>query len=122
MFNEYSVPVFSFICLSIVFALYFMFRYRSRAEMQKTVRAALDKGHELTPELIDRLGQPRRPPHSDLRRALIWIAVGIALVAFGFILGEEDAERPFAAIAAFPIAIGIAYLIMSRFGENDTSN
>lgn len=121
MGNELWVPIVMFICLAVVFGLHFLFRFRARAEMQATVRAALDKGHELTPELIERLGQPKSPPHGDLRRAVIWIAAGIGLVAFGFILGEEDAERPLAAMAAFPIAIGIAYLIISRFGE-DASN
>lgn len=122
MVNPFIVPVAMFICLAIVFGLFFMFRYRTRAEMQKTVRAALDKGQELTPEIIERLGQPKRRPHADLRSALIWIAVGVGFAVFGVILDEDDAVRPMIAIGAFPIVVGIAYLILSRFSEKDASN
>lgn len=119
--DEYYVPIVMFICFAVVFGLYLMFRYRTRAEMQKTIRTALDKGQELTPAIIERLGQPKPLPHADLRRALIWIAVGVGFALFGLILDEDDAVRPMIAIGTFPVIIGIAYLIMSRFSEKDTS-
>lgn len=119
--QENLIPIVMFICLAVVFGLHLMFRYRTRTEMQKTIRGALDKGHELTPEIIDRLGQPKPLPHADLRRALIWIAVGVGFALFGFILDEDDAVRPLIAVATFPVVVGIAYLIMSRFSEKDTS-
>lgn len=122
MFPEALIPIVMFICLAVVVAIFLMFRHRSRAELQQTVRMALDKGQELTPEIIERLGQPKQPPYSDLRRALIWIATGVGFAAFGFILDEEDAVRPLIAVGAFPLVIGIAYLILSRFSEKDASN
>jgi hypothetical protein len=122
MISEELIPIVMFISLAVVLGLFLMFRHRSRAELQQTVRTALDRGQELTPEIIDRLGQPKQPPYSDLRRALIWIAVGIGFAAFGFILDEEEAVRPLIAIGAFPLAIGLAYLIISRFSEKDASN
>jgi hypothetical protein len=118
---ELLIPIVLFISMAVVIGLYFMFRHRTRAELQLTVRTALEKGQELTPEIIERLGEPRRPPHTDLRRALVWLAIGVGFVAFAVLLGEEDAVRPLIAIGAFPLAIGIAYLIMSRFGEKETS-
>jgi Domain of unknown function (DUF6249) len=119
--EEMYIPIVLFICLAVIFGLFLMFRYRTRADMQKTVRSALDKGQELTPELVERLGQPKPMPHADLRRALIWIAVGVGFALFGFILDEDDAVRPLIAIGTFPVVIGIAYLILSRFSEKDTS-
>jgi uncharacterized protein YqhQ len=119
--EELYIPIVLFICMAVVFGLFLMFRYRARADMQKTVRSALDKGQELTPELVERLGQPKPAPHADLRRALIWIAVGVGFVVFGLILDEEDAVRPMIAVGTFPVVIGIAYLILSRFSEKDTS-
>jgi hypothetical protein len=120
--NEEMIPIVMFIALAVVFVFFFWFRYRSRAEMQHTIRAALDKGQELTPELIDRLGQPKPIEHADRRRAIISIAIAIATAAFGFILDEQDAVRPFLAIAAFPFTLGIAYLIISRFSEQKPSS
>ncbi|HZD54551.1 MAG TPA: DUF6249 domain-containing protein [Woeseiaceae bacterium] len=108
--------------LAVILGLYFMFWHRTRAELQKTVRAALEKGQELSPELIERLVSPRRPPHADLRRALIWLAAGVGCVVFAFFVDEQEAVRPIIGLGAFPLLIGIAYLIMSRFSEKDASS
>jgi preprotein translocase subunit YajC len=119
---EIVVPSVLFITIGVVLGLFFMFRYRSRAELHKTVRNALERGQELTPELIERLGQPRQPANADLRKALIWLAVGLAFVIFGVVLDEREAVRPLIGTGAFPILVGIAYLIMWRFSEKQTSS
>jgi hypothetical protein len=119
--NEEWIPIVLFISMTVVFVYFFWFRFRGRAEAQHTIRTALERGQELTPEIIDRLGQPKPSEHADRRRAIISIAIGIAVAAFGFILGEEDAVRPFLAISAFPFALGIAFLIISRFSEKPSS-
>ena len=118
---ELLVPIVSVICIALVVVLALWFRTRTRLELQNTVRLALDKGQELTPELIDRLGQPKRDPRADLRKGLVWLAVGVGFAAFGLILGEEDAVRPLVATGAFPFIIGVAYLIMSLVSGKDTS-
>ena len=65
--------------IAVILCLFFWFRFRSRAEVQATIRTALDKGQELTPEVIDRLGHPKPPKNKDLRLALIWIALAAGL-------------------------------------------
>ena len=86
--------------------------------MQQTFRAALDKGQELTPEVIDRLGHPKPAKDKDLRLGRIWVAVAIGLVAFGFgIPDEDDVARIFAGIAALPLFLGFAYLILHKFTD-----
>lgn len=122
IYEDIIVPSIMFISAAVVLGLFFMYRYRTRTELQRTVRAALDKGQELTPEIIERLGQKRQTSQEDLRRALIWLAVGLGFVAFGLLLDEEEAVRPLIAVGSFPLLIGIAYLIMSRFGEKDVSS
>jgi len=69
------VPIVLFIGITVVFVALFWFRYKARSEMQSTIRAALDKGQELTPEVIDRLGHPKASKDKDLRMGIIWIAV-----------------------------------------------
>jgi hypothetical protein len=120
--DENWIPIVMFISLAAVLVFFFWFRYRGRAEMQSTIRAALERGQELTPEIIDRLGQPKPAKHADRRRAVIAITLAIAVAAFGFILGERDAVRPFLAISAFPLMLGIGYLIISRFSEQEPSS
>lgn len=110
------VPIAMFASMTVIFCALFWFRYRTKEGMQQTFRAALDKGQELTPEVIDRLGHPKPAKDKDLRLGIIWIAVAIGLAAFGFgIPDEDDVARIFMGIAAFPLVLGIAYLILHRF-------
>ena len=87
--------------------------------MQDTIRVALDKGHELSPELIDRLGHPKASKYRDFRLGVIWVAVAIGIALFSFAVPEEEATRPLLGIAAFPGMVGIAYLILNKFAKRD---
>ena len=118
--SEFMIPVVMFISIAVVFCALFWFRYKSRVEMQQTFRAALDKGQELTPEIIDRLGHPKASKDKDFRLGVLWLALALGLVAFGFgIPDEEDVARIFAGIAAFPFAIGVAYMILHKFTDRN---
>jgi hypothetical protein len=117
---EVLVPIASFVAFTIVLGMVIWFRYKARSDMHTTFRAAMDKGQELTPEVIDRLGHPKAPKDKDLRLGIIWIAVAIGLTAFGFgIPDEDDVARIFMGIAAFPLMIGVAYLILHMFTDRD---
>ena len=111
------VPVVMFISLAVVLIFLFWFRWRARDGMQQTIRMALDKGHELTPEIIDRLGNPSPGKYKDLRLGVIWlaIAVGLGLIAFAVPDPSGHALRGTLAGAALPFAIGMGYLVLYRF-------
>jgi hypothetical protein len=119
--HEEWIPIVLFISAAAVFVFWFWFRFRARAETQQTIRSALERGQELSPEIIDRLGHPKPAEHADLRKAIVSIALGFAVAAFGYILDERDAVRPFLAISAFPFALGIGFLIISRFSDKPSS-
>jgi hypothetical protein len=104
---------------TILLGVFFWFRFRARREMQDTIRVALDKGQELSPELIDRLGHPKAPKDRDFRLGIIWVAVAIGFALFSFAIPEEDATQPMLGIASFPFVIGVAYLILNKFAKRD---
>jgi hypothetical protein len=111
-----------FAAMTIIISLFFWFRFRARSEMQNTIRAAIEKGQELTPELVESLGKPQQPSKDkDLRLSLIWFAVAFGIAAFGSAVGAAEAEEEvfliMSGIAAMPLLIGIAYLIMWKFTE-----
>jgi len=102
---------------------------RDRAEMHETLRTAYEKGQPVPPELIEKLTAPpardRYPnagPSSDLRRALVLIAVGLGLCGLGagFWYGLSDASDVaghivggiIAGSGAIPGFIGVAYLLI----------
>ena len=119
---EALIPIVAIVSFFGVIALAFYFRYRSRADIQTTVRTAIESGQELSPELIEGLMDSLTNRHSDLRRGVISIAIGAAVFAFASLVGEEEAEGPLMALSMFPVLIGIAYLGLWYFlGRNLTT-
>jgi len=118
---EEMIPIAMFAGLTVVLSLFFWFKYKNRNDMQQTIRLALDKGQELSPELIDRLGHPKAGKGRDLRLALIWLALAVGLALCGLAVPDPSghALRGCLAGAAFPFSIGVAYLIIWRFAERD---
>ncbi len=107
------------------------FKSRERREMQATVRAAIDKGQPLPPEVIDALSTEatRNIPSRtrDIRRGVIWLAVGVGMAAFSLIndlRGSDDwndgpnFDGGLLGIAAIPITIGLAFIVLSFFNKN----
>ena len=74
---ELWIPVVAITVPAILLGVFFWLRYRARSDMQQTIRLALDKGQELSPELVDRLGHPKASKNRDFRLGVIWLAVAI---------------------------------------------
>jgi len=103
---------------------------REKREMQATLRHAMDKGQTLPPEVIDALTQDvsrNLPSRSrDIRRGVIWLAVGIGIGAFGLINDLTSGGSDWGpnigdgllGIAAIPVTIGLAFIVLSFFNKN----
>ncbi len=114
--DELWIPIVMFVSITVVFSLWFYFRYKARVETQHTFRLALEKGSELTPEFIRQLGEPEPSKDRDLRRGLIWLALGLGLLILGAAINDPNAMGPIMGSASFPGLIGLAYLAMWRYG------
>ena len=116
--EDILIPIVFFATIATVFWLVVSFRHRSRADRQQTIRLALEKGAELTPELMKSLSEPEPPKNKDLRSGLIWMALAIGLALCGLAVPDPSgyALRGCLSGAAFPFSIGVAYLVMWRYG------
>ncbi len=112
-------PIALFVAIAVVLCAYFYLGHRTKQAVQETVRTAIEQGQQLTPEILERLGQSPQPERSDLRRGVILIGAGLGLAAFGALVGEEDAMRPLIAAGSLPFLIGIAYLGLWKFGKSE---
>jgi len=110
---EELIPIALFAVIGIIVWLLAYFKFRTRAEMQQTIRLALEKGNEMSPELLSQL-VPEPDEHRDLRRGLVWLALALGLALCGVFVPDPTghAFRGCMAGAAFPLAIGAAYMIM----------
>lgn len=117
--SEEMIPIVMFVGISVVLCALIWFRYRSRNDVQTTIRAALDKGRDLSPELIDRLGHPKSSKDKDLRLGTIWLSIAAGLVLMGIAIPDPEAFRGLLTGAAFPLCIGVAYLILHKITDRD---
>lgn len=104
------VPVVMMICFAAVPIFYFYYRHRNRQELQRTVRSAIEQGRELTPELLEQLGEPVRSKDLDLHRGVLTIAFGIGIAAFGFLSTDPELFLKLRAGGALLFTIGIAFI------------
>lgn len=96
-----------FLTVGAVLISFFYFRHRTRREMLGTVRAAIERGQELSPELLESLSG-EAGGQRDLRLGVIWLALACGVASLGFAV---DAE-PLFGVAAFPLFVGLAYLVL----------
>lgn len=113
------ISVFGFIPVTIWIISHF--NARKRLTGHETLRLAVEKGQELSPELLDKMSQFMDPVRADLRRGVLCIAVGLAFAFLGWMIGMEEGEavRPMLGVAAFPVFLGLAYLGLWVSGRND---
>ena len=107
---------------------------RDRREVQQTVRTAIEQGQPLPPEVIEALSSEATkniPSRSrDIRRGIIWLAVGIGMAAFSVINdlrgfgddwsdgGHTNLDGGLLGLAAIPVTIGLAFIVLSFFNKN----
>lgn len=113
------IPIVLFVSIAVVFGLFLFFKNKAKREMQKTLRAAIEKGQELTPEVIERLGTPPAAKDRDLRRGIVAIAIGVGFLCLGYAIPDDDAFQAMLGVSSFPIALGIGFLLMHKLSSND---
>jgi hypothetical protein len=97
-----------FATMVAIFAIVLYFRHRRRVILHETLRAMIEKGQPIPPELLSGgvdardIGR-RRSAYGDLRGGLVLVCVG---AAFFYLHGKWG---------IIPFAIGVALLIVSAF-------
>ena len=109
MMSDTWIPITLAICLMLIIiaSLYFANKYKS--EVQQTIRAALDKNSQLTPEHIAQINKVKSGQIADLRRSVFLLALGIAISLAGLLLNISHYALP---IAIFPTMLGLGYLLV----------
>jgi hypothetical protein len=120
---EIVVPVAGCIMIASIVIFPFLFKSRERRELHATLRAAIDKGQPIPPEVIEAMTKSVKLPPTrlrDLRTGVIWLAIGIGVALatyFGdFIHGDRDFDG--IGIACIPAVIGVAFIVLSFFNPN----
>ncbi|RAK61292.1 hypothetical protein DJ021_16520 [Phenylobacterium hankyongense] len=118
---EILIPITLFAMIAAIVIAPRYFKSLERQKLQDTLRAAIEKGQPLPPEVVAAMTTDVKPDRTlpsssrDLRTGIIWLGVGIGMAALGVALSfdEPDATYPLIGIAAFPAFIGLAFIVIS---------
>ncbi|MHB8287399.1 MAG: DUF6249 domain-containing protein [Caulobacteraceae bacterium] len=139
------VPVIFLIVIAAIVLVPQYLRFKERERLHETLRLAFERGQPLPPELIEMLQSSRSPlrneqvayeryadvpdrAHRDLRRGVVWLAVGVGCVLIGaafyaglyYVGGAEETFASFTAIGAIPACIGMAFIGLWFFTRKST--
>ncbi len=120
---EILVPLSPFIMVIAIVGFGAWQKTRAQREMQTTLRAAIEKGQPLPPDVVESMSAAiHRPPSAtrDIRLGVILLAVSAGIALCGTVLGffSDDAQHAFLAFAAIPAMIGLAFVVLSFFNKN----
>lgn len=118
------IPIIAVLMPIFIVGIVMYFRAKDRAEVQKTIRMAIEKGQPLPAEYLDSLQKSgatigkMKTPVNDIRSGLILMAVALGLVVMDYV-GNDYTFETLSGIAAIPGFIGVALLIMGIVGLNN---
>ena len=113
------VPLAPFAMVVAIIGILAYSRFRRHKMANETLRAMIEKGMPITPELVDSLKSKRslganyqggQRPRNDIRLGLILVAVGAGVVML--------AGKP----GWIVLFIGVAYLAVGLFERNNSNN
>lgn len=115
---EILIPLGFFAMIAAIVIVPRYLKSQERQKLQDTLRASIEKGAELPPEVIQALTSDVKAPPSayrDMRAGIIWMGVAVGFAALGIAMQfeEPDALYPLLGIAAFPGFIGLALIALS---------
>jgi hypothetical protein len=118
--EDVVIPIFIFASIVGVIWLFSHYNYKKRLTAHETLRLAVEKGQEVSPELVERMSYLNDPAKSDLRRGILLIAFGAAFICLGLLIPHDEPEalRGMLGVSSFPIILGFAYLGLWRFSHD----
>jgi hypothetical protein len=118
---EIIIPISLFGAVVLIVWLISFYGLKRRVEVFQTLRVAIEKGQEISPEAMAAMAR-MSPPNRDLRLGVLFIAIALAFGALGGLIGSNhpDAIRPLLGVAVFPLFLGLAFLGL-HFFANDKS-
>lgn len=112
------IPIFIALASMGVIIGYFHYSSRTKRSLHSAVEKALEKGEKLTPELLKTLQTPNRGKFGDLRKGILWLAVGSALALVG-ILNPGGHIHNSIYFGLFPIFIGLGYIVIWKLSPEN---
>ncbi len=113
--NEFWIVTSVFFFNTVFWGLLVYLFYRYKCQKLDTLLKLVESSGEIRPEIMEALSQGGGPT-SDMRKGLIWLAIGIPFCAGLAVLADLGSAI---IVGGVPLLIGVAYLIVMKFGYQD---
>ena len=115
---EVLIPITALLSIAVVFVTFFYFGHKNKDGVRKTLQTALESGKDLPPDIIKKLSIGMRHRSADLRRGIIFVAIGLAAIGFGLLIEGGEEFHELAGVALFPLFIGLGYLLVYKLNPD----
>lgn len=105
--------------LTVIILLHMSNRYKLKVKTHELLEKSIDKGIDVTPELIEKLHHDRSPRFKDFRRGIIMAAIGAAVFCFSLVIPEDDTAKVFRGLSLLPIFVGAGFLLVWKINKYD---
>ena len=112
------IPIVLFLVLGLIGVAYFYWNHKNRQSVMDTVQKAIETGGDFSPELLNQLGAAVNPRIRDLRRGVIFLALGVAGLLCSLFFSDHDVVSGIRAGSMFPLMMGIGFLLVWRLTRN----
>jgi len=112
------VPIVLFIVLGVIALGYFYWNNRNRQAVMTTVQKAIETGGEFSPELLSQLGAAVNPRVRDLRRGIIFLALGVAGLLCSLFFADPQVVNGVRAGSMFPLLLGGGFLLVWKLNRD----
>ncbi len=111
------IPVLLMILVTGIIFTYMNNSHKRKLRTHDLLEKSIDKGYELTPEMLNGLNQTKSPRMLDLRRGIIILGIASATFLFGWIIPDDEATIVFQALSLFPAFIGAGFLLVWKLNQ-----
>lgn len=115
---EELIPITLFLVLGTIALGYFYWNNKNRQSVMETVQKAIETGGEFSPELLSQLGAAVNPRVRDLRRGIIFLALGVAGLLCSLFFDIADVVNGIRAGSMFPLLLGGGFLLVWRLNRD----
>lgn len=123
--NPIFIPIIAILMPVFIVFIVKYFKAKERADMQLTMRKALESGQTLPTEFLQRLDKVNqavvKTPMNDIRAGLILMAVAGGMMTWGY-LDDMSFGGGLTGVAAIPGFIGVALFILGLIGLANKKN
>ncbi len=117
MHTEVVVLFFIVGTLATIILVHLMNTHKTRIKTHELLEKSIEKGFDVTPELLDKLNNVKSPRFKDFRRGIIMCAIGAAVFCFSLVIPQDDGAVFFRGISLFPFFIGVGFLLVWKVNK-----